>query len=419
MLARKLTTEQRRAYARKVFEQTDRNQSETARILTDLWGFRVPRSTVQNLLSAADVPLSENLLKISNASPEECIKELQRIAEANPERVISRNYFRNNSVLAESAWSGHFGTFAEFKRQAKVVLTRHQHRMELDVARHASLDNFRFLTEIKRGWGDTYNRPQGGRYVTMMTANDVHDIECDPFWREVFIDTARRIQPDIVALNGDIFDLPEFGKYAVDPREWDVVGRIRWVHDFLHDLREAAPDAQVDFIEGNHEYRLLRHLAEATPAMQAVLADLHGFDVPRLLGLEEFEVNYIAPADLATLTKADAQAELRRNFKVYFDMYCVSHFPDARKFGMPGTSGHHHGHELWRSYSPAFGTYEWHQVGCGHKREASYCNGEKWGMGFAISHLNTETKKTHIEHVEVSDFSVVGGRFYERTGTIA
>jgi UDP-2,3-diacylglucosamine pyrophosphatase LpxH len=84
-------------------------------------------------------------------------------------------------------------------------------------------------------------------------------------------------------LNGDIFDLPEFSKYTQDPRHFAPVERIKWVHQFLNDLREAAPDAQIDFVEGNHEFRLLRHLSEATPALMTVLADLHGMTIPTCL----------------------------------------------------------------------------------------------------------------------------------------
>jgi hypothetical protein len=41
-------------------------------------------------------------------------------------------------------------------------------------------------------------------------------------------------------------------------------------------LREACPDAEIDVIEGNHEAPAAAHLADATPALRAVLADLHG-----------------------------------------------------------------------------------------------------------------------------------------------
>lgn len=359
--------------------------------------------------------LSEDTKKIKTATKDECIVELRKIAEANPEQIISRNFFRNNSKFAESAWNKHFGTFLEFKRQSKITLSRAAHQMERHVAKHASIDNLREMNDEKRKWGGAYLKPTGKRYQTILVGSDIHDIECCPYWRMLFLLTAKRVQPEHICLNGDLYDLPEFGKYPTDPREWDVVGRIKWVQNFLKDLREAAPEAEITIIEGNHEHRLLRHLGEATPALKAVLSDLHGFTVPKLLGLEEYEINYVAPADLAVFTHADAKAQIRRNYKVYFDFIVAHHFPEGRNFAMPGWNGHHHSHIVTPSFNPTYGAFEWHQLGSGHKREASYCNGEKWGNGFLLAHADTEAKRVQMEYIDTTaDHTVIGGQWYTR-----
>lgn len=408
-------TEEQIAKIREVYKETE-NQAETARRISKLFEFPVARSQIQYWcgLSANRKPvLSENTKKITSASPEECLADLRSLAEANPEVVITRNFYRNESRFSEAAWSEHFGTFEEFKRQAGLKLTRHARKMELDVAKHASVDAFRAMNLQKRDWAESYKRPNSNRFKTHLGISDVHDIECDPFWRRVVLETAKRVQPDVIDINGDLFDLPEFGKYAVDPREWNVVDRIRWVHTFLRELREAAPDAEFNLIEGNHEYRLLRHLAEATPAMKAVLSDLHHMTIPKLLGLDEFQINYIAPADLAVFTHKDSAAQLRRNFLIHYGFYAVCHFPEAETFGMPGWNGHHHKHLVKSHYSPILGTFEWHQSGAGHKREASYCNGEKWSNGFLLTHLDVEKKKAQFEYIDTTaGFAFVGGKFY-------
>lgn len=361
------------------------------------------------------IPLSENVKKKNNATKEQCIEILRSMAQENPDKVITRNYFRTNSPLSESAWNKHFGTFEEFKRQAGVILSRHAHRLEKDIAKHASLEGFKKLTEEKQGYEGKYLKPNNNRFQTVLVGSDVHDIECDPFWYRTFMDTAKRVQPEKIVLNGDLFDLPEFGKYSVDPREWDVVGRIKWVHDFLNELRKASPNSEILLIEGNHEYRLLRHLSESTPAMKAILSDLHGFTVPKLLGLDAYEVNYIAPADLATFNKADEKAELRRNFHILYDFLVAHHFPEGRQFGLPGFNGHHHKHLVDTFYSPIIGTYEWHQLGGGHKRDASYTNGEKWSNGFCLIHVDTIAKHAQFEYIDTTfNHTVIGGKWYHR-----
>lgn len=364
----------------------------------------------------SESPMSEDQSRYrSDFTKEDCVAELLRIAEADPETVISRNYFRNHSRISESTWNQFFGTFEEYKRQTGIKLSRQQHAHERNIAKHASTDHYRAIGEDRKDYAEKYLRPQGGRFQTMVIASDLHDKEIDPFYLRVLLDTVHRVNPQVVCLGGDIFDLAEFGKYTVDPRDWDACGSIAFAHEnILGPLREAAPEAQIDLIEGNHEARLLRLLADATPALRAVLADLHGFTIGKLLGLDRFQINYVAQADLGAWTKREQLRELGNNYKVYFDAVLVHHFPHARSMGLPGVNGHHHRHQVWSEFNPVYGAYEWHQLGAGHKRKASYCEGEKWHNGFAIVNIDTHTRSVNFDYVPVSEFAVSGGKWYVR-----
>lgn len=363
-----------------------------------------------------DVPMSEDAGRfMADWGPDECIAELRRIAKIDPDMVVSRNYFRVHAVCSESTWNRYFGTFEEFKRQAGLKLTRQQHNLEKQIAKHASVDHYRAMNMERAAYADKYKRENKRRFKVVLRASDLHDIECDPFFLRVFLETARRVQPEVICLCGDIFDLPEFGKYPVDPRQWDVVGRIRHVHDeILQPLREACPESQIDIIEGNHEFRLMRHIADATPALRAVLADLHGMTVAKLLGLDYFEVNYVAKADLAAYTLRNIQEEVANNYRVYFGALLAHHFPDGKRFGMPGFNGHHHSWEVARCFSQERGAYQWVHAGCGHIRDATYTNGQKWQMEFGLCHVDTETKSVLHECIPVNDWAIVGGRYYSR-----
>ena len=363
-----------------------------------------------------DQPLSETIIpKIKDATKEECIKDLRIMAVSEPDRVISRNYYRIHGKYAESAWSVHFGTFHEFKRQSGIILTRQQHKLEREIAKHASVDHYRSFQRERSEWGDKYIRPNSNRYKSILVASDLHDIEVDKFYLRVLIDTAKRVQPDVIVLNGDVFDLPEFGRYTVDPRDWDVVNRIKFVHDnILNPIREVCPDSQIDLIEGNHELRLLKHMADATPALKAVLSDLHGMTIGKLLGLEKYEINYIAKADMASWNQRDIQKELGNNYKVYYESVLCHHYPYGRNMGLPGVNGHHHSHHVWSMFSPVYGAYEWQQIGAGHKRSASYTEGEKWHNGFVIVNVDTKTRSTNFDYIPITDFAVSGGKWYTR-----
>jgi hypothetical protein len=346
---------------------------------------------------------------------EEAIELLHKVQAENPAKWITSRAFAYMTGLRDTSWQAHFGTFEEFCRQAGLGRRRQLSLLGKQAARHVAHDHYREVGGDRTNWGEDYVRDSGKRFRTILCASDLHDREIDPFFLRTFVDTARRAQPDVISLVGDVFDLPEFGKYTVDPRTWDAVGRIRFVHEhILKPLREACPSAQIDLIEGNHEFRLVRHTLDASPAMMSLLSDLHGWDVRRLFGLDQYEINYVAQGDLAAHSSAGVRKEVDRNWRVYWDAFLVHHFPHGRNKGLPGCNGHHHKHALWTGVNPLTGPYEWHQMGCGHRRSASYCDGEQWHNGFLLAHVDTSTRAVACEYVPVVDFACVGGRFYLR-----
>ena len=346
---------------------------------------------------------------------QDCINDLNEVAEAFPDKRITRDFYRQQGEVPEKAWTGHFGNFPEFLRQAGLEHTRAANKIRLQTAKHAAVDEMRKVTTMRIGLDKIYERPNGKRYKTMVAFSDLHDHECDPFYLRVLYDTLKDIQPDVVCMNGDIFDVPEFGKYSTDPREWDVVGRLNAGLDIVRNVREAAPEAQIDFIEGNHEARVVKHLVECSDAMKHLLSYVHGFDIRKLFKLDEFEVNYVANADLHTFTDAQTRKEMVKNHKFYWGCVLAHHFPQGRQYGMPGFHGHHHQHIVWSEHNMNYGSYEWHQMGGGHIREAPYCDGSKWNNGFLVVSADTENKSVCFDYCSIGDtHAVAAGKFFFR-----
>lgn len=362
-----------------------------------------------------DQPISEKpQLYMPHWSSEDCVALLREIVLSNPDRVISRNYFNKISGISESTWNRYFGTFEEFKRQASVKLSRGARAIELNIAKHASRDFVDPFNAEKISYLGKYVKDHPKRFKTVLVGSDFHDHDCDPFVRRLFIETARRVQPECIFLNGDMLDLPEFGRYTIDPRTWDVVGRIKWMHTLLEDLRQAAPEAHIVYLEGNHEFRVLRHMAEATPALKTVLADLHGFTVSTLLGLDKYEIEYVAKADLRAWSNRDTDKELHKNSYLLWGQLLGDHFPDGIKQGVPGWNGHHHQFKVTPLFTRQFGASQWVQLPSGHVPRAEYCTGEKWNVGFMLVHADTQTGHSIFEPIEVRDFACIGGQFYYR-----
>ena len=370
---------------------------------------------IDRTIAPAERSTLPELQKIyKDISKKELVAILKEIWREDPDAAITRHTFRNKTGLADSCWNKYFGTFLEFKRQAGLEMNRNQHQVERQIAKHVSVDHYREFN-ARSELDKRYLRNSDKKVKVIVGCSDLHDVEIDRFYLRTLIEGCRIIQPDVINLGGDIFDLPEFGKYAVDPREWDVVGRIKFVHEhILKPLREAAPNAQIDFVEGNHEFRLLRHLADASPALKAILSDLLGLTVSKLLGLDEFEINYIARADLAAWDKAGADKEVAKSYVIYDDAVLVHHHPHAKNWGLPGWNGHHHSWKVDHCKHALRGAYPWMQLGCGHHLKAPYTEGEFWSMGVNICHVNTVTKSVNMEYVPVTDMAVVGGVYFHR-----
>jgi len=225
-------------------------------------------------------------------------------------------------------------------------------------------------------------------------------------------------QPDIIALNGDIFDLPEFSKFDKDPRAMKSRERYNFVKSRIFaPLRKACPNAQIDFLMGNHEFRLLRHFADRSPYLKIWLSDIMDITFADFFGLEEFEINWTSKLDLGCYTKSDIQKELRQNYKYYYDQtYVLSHEPET--FGISGSNGHHHTLEMRSFSNTPSSQYTWVQTPGLHKLDAEYIKGlNKWNLGFLFVTINTLHKSVIQEPVQVhEDWALVNGVYYSKKG---
>lgn len=370
--------------------------------------------------------LSERSKKFDEfATEDDCIEDLRRVQEDNEARNITRNIYREEGKYSDSTWNQFFGTFQEFRRKAGLELTRHQHQLERHIAKHASIDHYRefYETEVLP-YFDKYKKesPHPHHIKTILAMSDLHDKECCEFSLSVFVDQCKRKQPDVIVLNGDIYDMLEFGKYTTDPRHWDIEGRFKFVRDrVFKPLREFCPNAQIDFIAGNHEMRLVRLLADATPNVRILLSDVMDIQFKDIFGLDEFQINWASKFDLAAYTNADMKNEIKKNYRIYYDVFCFSHIPDERLKKMYGSNGHHHKGriESYTNVDPITNLEKqttWSQTPGMHVKDAEYLgNISGWNTGFLEVQVNLKTQEA-IQHVRFThdSWTVIDGVVYER-----
>jgi UDP-2,3-diacylglucosamine pyrophosphatase LpxH len=362
--------------------------------------------------------LSERTKKLDpTATPADLIKDLRRVQEMYPDKFITRRYYRAYGKYSDGTWDRHFGTMEEFRGAAGLQLNRHQRRLERDIAKHNALDIFSdFYEQQIAPWAGKYEKKfSNGRVKTLVIGSDFHDEESDPFVLSVFLDTCKRVQPDIIVLNGDIFDLFEFSRYDKDPRKVRLKARFEFVRDrIFKPLRRVCPKAQIDLIVGNHEMRLLKHLASATPHMFA-LHELHGITFAKLLMLDQHEINLVAKLDMSAYQPKEVREELKRNYKKYFDTIVVNHEGDE-DYGMNSISGHTHRPKMLSKANEVMGPIWNLTTGSICKIDADY-HGSKVNaqQSFAVIHVDTKHRQAVPEHIMFSDhMAVVGGQYYFR-----
>lgn len=381
---------------------------------------------LSSLPSSHRALLSEQSKKFDpTATKEDCIEDLREVADTVTLGAITRNYYREHGHYSDSTWNSFFGTFQEFRRQADLELTRHQHKLERQIAKHAAHDHYKVFYEKEyTPYFMKYQKPlpqDGIRKI--MIISDLHDKECDEFTLSTFISECIRKQPDVIVLNGDIYDLLEFSRYSVDLRDIDIVGRFEYVwNNVFAPLRNGCPNAQIDFVIGNHEFRLIKLLADATPNIRVLLSDVVGLQLKDIFKLDEYEINLVSKFDLGAFSNKDIENELKRNYQIYYGCYVVCHEPDKNLMIMSGTNGHHHRLEHSSNAFPSPDTGKTHQVTwvqtpAGHKKDASYIqNMCKWNTGFLEATINVDTKEVVQKiHQTFDTWAECDGIIYRRS----
>lgn len=351
------------------------------------------------------------------ATDEQLIADLRRVQQENEDKFISRNFYRIHGKYSEKTWDCRFGTFQEFRKQSGLELSRNQQQLEKHIAKHASLDVYRTFMETEvTPWVGKYEKPTNPdqKIATILVGSDFHDTDVDPFVLSVFLDTAKRIQPNVIVLNGDVLDLYEFSRFDKDPRLANLKSRFDFARESIFKpLREACPSAQIDLMLGNHEMRLLKHLADRTPYLK-VLMDLWDVTLSKLFGLDEWQINLKSKWDLTAWKPGETRDQAKKNYEIYYNCFVCNHTGNEG-FGMSGTSGHTHRPDQKTSVN-ANGPLVWTTTGGMCRTNAEYVTTmEKWHNSFLIVHVDILNRQVVPEHIIFTDhMTCVGGKYYTR-----
>lgn len=158
-------------------------------------------------------------------------------------------------------------------------------KLKTRTTREQSSVHAMFIPDVHFGFFD-------GGGATLDTIHDPLAVACG-------LSAAAHLQPKTIVLLGDVLDLAPFGSFPTDPGLRNLTQyALQAAYDFMAALRECCPDAEIVFLEGNHERRI--HKALSVGVNEALILRRPGdnhrvFSVHHLLRLEELNVSYVTP----------------------------------------------------------------------------------------------------------------------------
>lgn len=331
---------------------------------------------------------------------------------------VSRDFYRQLGAVPEVVVEDFFGNHSEFLRAADLKDKRGTQKSQARSAKlHTEQDIHRFAQENVTRFHGKWDKRGKRKHVEGLVCSDVHSMHCDPFARFAFMRAVEIVSPDVVVVNGDLVDFPSISSHSKPPGHFhmSLQDELDWARDFLGDVRRRAPEATIYFVIGNHEYRLVRYLADTAPA----LASLRALSFDQIFGLDEFEVSLVCRSNFLAASDAARRKDLAENWVVIGGCYVATHGTSCAKFAaanelghfaMSGTSGHTHRPQIFHGNTLGTGPISWMSTPmmCHHSDGRDFVHGPTpWTMGFGQFSIIPEKRAVSQSVVQVHEDACV------------
>lgn len=212
----------------------------------------------------------------------------------------------------------------------------------------------------------------------LVVMGDLHFPYTDKAAVAVALQVIASISPAAIVLNGDILDCYQISRFSQDPlRKTQLQADIDGCRRCLEEVRDAAPEADIYYTEGNHEERLT-HFKWANPEASSLSA----LTIPALLDLKSLSVQWIGARE-----------------RLEFGDWVVTHGAMCRskagataqgmidRYGCSGVSNHVHrlAQVSRRTYAREL---TWIENGCLCALDMEYLDLPDWLHGFSVLHAD-------------------------------
>lgn len=359
------------------------------------------RKEIKKLVGATDATLKRK--------KDELAADLKRVFDhpLNPfaGSSASRERYRQLGHHSEALVQALFGNHEEFQRYAGLRDQRNTTRSRNKGARwHTEAMIAEFARKQISGLVGKYDYVKGSGWLTGVVVSDIHSHYCDPFGERVFFDVLAITKPDVVVVNGDLVDFPEVSTHPQFPGHFGMSlgDEVEWARRFLAHIRALLPDATIYFVVGNHEYRIVRYVADTARALHS----LSPFDFDTSFGMTENQISLVCRSNFLAPSRKRKASDVDQNWMCLRDCYYITHgtrcgpgaaAKEMQRYATSGTSGHTHTPALVFGHS-ARGYTSWMTTPALANVAAvgrDYVHGpHNWTMGFGVLSISP---KSHVD----------------------
>ena len=212
-------------------------------------------------------------------------------------------------------------------------------------------------------------------------------------------------EPEQIILTGDFFDFYEVSRFSKDPkRAHNFQDEMDIGVEYLTQLREIAPDADIKYKEGNHEDRINKYLQE-----NPELGSLRSLKPENLMGLEKLDIKYYPAGTRLKVGKYDIIHGHQNDGAKLAKHSAYTAKGNVEKYNSSIIQGHPH--RMGSYYRRTLdGILEGHEIGnlC---QDMPYTNNPDWQSSFAMIWEGEDV--TTFEGIRIDNGKFIyGGKTY-------
>ena len=212
-----------------------------------------------------------------------------------------------------------------------------------------------------------------------VAVGDIHFPFEDKKAIKAFLNFIKTHEVDTIIMMGDILDMYDVSSFDKDPSRINSLQKeLNKANKFFAQLREVKPNANIEFLEGNHCYRLKRYLMK-----HPELFSLDALKLPNLLRLGEHNIRYHQKAFKLGNLKFTHGSVVRK-----FSSYTAH--AELDKNDCSGCSAHVH--RLGVCYRQTPSRYlAWFESGCLCDIHPEYVDNPDWQQGFLYGYVEKDS----------------------------